>query len=150
MRRPTFLVAASCLAIAACSDSAAGPTLVPIAPTVSSDLTPGTNPACTHTWASAVNGNWDDATKWSPASVPGSTASVCITAAGSYTVVLARTAGTTATIDALTIGGASGLASLDLGGGFTAGPGNIDVAKHLNVGAMGRVRLGRARSSPVA
>ncbi|MBC7895377.1 MAG: cadherin-like domain-containing protein [Cytophagaceae bacterium] len=144
MRRPALLLATSWLAITACSESPTGAPVVSLPPTVSTDLTPGANPACTHTWANAVNGNWDDATKWSPASIPGSTASVCITAAGTYTVVLGRTAGSAAAaIDALTIGGTSGLASLDLGPGFATGPGDIDVAQHIAIGTMGRLRLGR-------
>ncbi|MEO8450712.1 MAG: hypothetical protein ABI647_13020, partial [Gemmatimonadota bacterium] len=32
----------------------------------------GSNPPCTHHWATAVNGNWTDQTKWNTGTVPGS------------------------------------------------------------------------------
>ena len=43
--------------------------------------------SCTKTWASAVSGNWSNASMWSPAGVPSSADTVCITNdAASYTV----------------------------------------------------------------
>ncbi|MFN8572140.1 MAG: hypothetical protein U0132_08790 [Gemmatimonadaceae bacterium] len=46
-------------------------------------------PACTIYWANAVNGRWDDPTKWSTGAVPGSNDSACLNASGTYTVTLA-------------------------------------------------------------
>jgi hypothetical protein len=44
--------------------------------------------ACEKTWVggSGHNGNWGTEADWSPSGVPGSGQSVCITAAGTYTV----------------------------------------------------------------
>ncbi len=44
--------------------------------------------ACTRRWTNAVNGNWQDAVKWSPVGVPQPTDVVCINARGRYTVTL--------------------------------------------------------------
>jgi hypothetical protein len=67
--------------------------------------------ACTETWTgNAGDGSWNTANNWSPAQVPQTTDSVCITAAGTYTVTLpaggADFAG--ADIASLTLGASSG------------------------------------------
>jgi hypothetical protein len=59
--------------------------------------------ACDVSWASAVSGNWTDATKWSTGIVPTSTQNVCITVSGTYTVKLTGPV----TVASLTLGGGS-------------------------------------------
>lgn len=44
--------------------------------------------SCVVSWAAAVSGNWTDASKWSPAVVPGDWADVCITVPGTYSVTI--------------------------------------------------------------
>ncbi len=51
-------------------------------------VSPATVPSCNKTWASAGDGLWSDATKWTPSGEPTATDDVCITADGSYTVTL--------------------------------------------------------------
>jgi hypothetical protein len=50
----------------------------------------GSGPArasgCTRTWAAPVDGEFSDATKWSPQGVPSAADAVCVTAPGYYTV----------------------------------------------------------------
>ena len=51
--------------------------------------TAGSQPVCDVSWASPVSGNWNEATKWIPSAVPGSTQVACIDATGdTYTVTL--------------------------------------------------------------
>ncbi|MFN8574337.1 MAG: DUF11 domain-containing protein [Gemmatimonadaceae bacterium] len=45
-------------------------------------------PACTHHWKLGVSGNFSDALRWNPGSVPGSSDVACIDASGTYTVTL--------------------------------------------------------------
>lgn len=44
--------------------------------------------ACTHHWASAINGAWTNPLRWTPAIVPGVADVACIDASGSYTVTI--------------------------------------------------------------
>jgi hypothetical protein len=71
--------------------------------------------ACEKTWVggSGHNGNWGTEGDWSPSGVPGSGQSVCITAAGAYTVTLPANGGVAKT---LTVGGASGVQTIDVPG----------------------------------
>ncbi len=74
-------------------------------------VTSPTPSSCTKTWASAVSGNWSDASMWSPAGVPTSSDTVCITNdAASYTV----TVDTSAVAGSLLVGGAAGTQTLDI------------------------------------
>src|ERR1700747_1238849 len=69
--------------------------------------------ACTKSWASAVDGNWSDGTKWLPAGSPSSGDDVCIVVNGTYTVTLNVDGAT----NAFTLGGTGGIQRLDLPGG---------------------------------
>ena len=61
---------------------------------VSSDRAPplpsvvGSGAACTHRWASAVDGSWDDPARWSTGTVPAAPSVVCIEAVGTYSVTV--------------------------------------------------------------
>ena len=83
---------------------------------------------CDKTWAAAVDGNWTDGSKWSPAGVPGSGDHVCITAPGSYTV---SETGTT-TVDQLDVGdGTSPAPTLWVAGSFAGSFTTLTVANTL-------------------
>ena len=60
-------------------------------------------------WDSAVNGDWDDATKWTGGVVPGVSDNVFITVAGTYTVTLDDV---NRAVNSLTVGAASGVQTL--------------------------------------
>jgi hypothetical protein len=68
--------------------------------------------ACEANWKGG-SGNWGTASAWSPEEVPNSGKSVCITAAGNYTVVIPANGGQAKT---LTVGGASGVQTIDVVG----------------------------------
>src|SRR5580700_9664619 len=75
---------------------------------------------CTDSWKAAANGDWSEAAKWSTGSVPASSAEVCITVAGTYTVT-AESSSSSLDVKSLTIGPESGSATLSLRGlGCTA------------------------------
>ena len=77
-------------------------------------ITSPTPSSCTKTWASAVSGNWSDASMWSPVGVPSSSDTVCITNdAASYTV----TVDTSAVAGSLLVGGTAGTQTLDISAG---------------------------------
>jgi fibronectin-binding autotransporter adhesin len=77
--------------------------------------------ACTTSWASAQDGDWNDAGKWT-AGVPTSSSVACIAVAGTYTVhVEARTGDLTnaaAAADELQLGAASGTQTIEVKGAF--------------------------------
>lgn len=53
------------------------------------DVHAAAEPNCRSVWKAAVSGNWNDASKWSPAVIPGVGSIVCITADGApYTVTV--------------------------------------------------------------
>lgn len=62
------------------------------------------NGKCSATWKAATSGDWSVASNWSPAAVPTSSSTVCITLAGAYTVTVSdfESAGS------VTLGAASG------------------------------------------
>jgi hypothetical protein len=68
--------------------------------------------ACEVSWKGG-SGNWGTASSWSPEEVPNSGKTVCITAAGNYTVVIPANGGHSKT---LTVGGASGVQTIDVVG----------------------------------
>jgi hypothetical protein len=57
---------------------------------VDADVLLAGQPNCGVSWAAPVSGNWNDATKWSPAVIPGAGSSACITVEGAtpYTVTV--------------------------------------------------------------
>ena len=66
--------------------------------------------AATITWANTNGGDWNIATNWSPAQVPGSGDNVLITTNGTYTV----TNSMSVTLGNLTLGGTNGIQTLTL------------------------------------
>jgi hypothetical protein len=73
-----------------------------------------TTPSCTDIWTNAAGGPWDTASNWSTGKVPTSTDTVCITTAGSYTVVVGNE---TITVANLTVGGPGSTPTLQIGNG---------------------------------
>lgn len=65
-------------------------------------------PACTTTWAAAVDGDWSDGTKWSGGTAPTATDHVCITVPGDYTVALTGASLPYLTVGSLRLGSTSG------------------------------------------
>jgi hypothetical protein len=66
---------------------------------------------CTDSWMNASGGTWDTPANWS-AGIPTSTSSVCISAAGTYTVVVGNE---TISVANLTVGGTGSTATLQIG-----------------------------------
>jgi fibronectin-binding autotransporter adhesin len=76
-------------------------------------------PTCTDSWTNASGGSWDTGTNWSTGSAPTSTDSVCITAAGTYTVLVGNE---TISVANLTVGAAGSTPTLQIGNGGSNEP----------------------------
>jgi len=74
---------------------------------------------CSDSWINSSGGAWDTGTNWSTGSAPGSGDSVCITAAGSYTVVVGNE---TITVASLTVGGSGSTPTLQIGNNGSSFP----------------------------
>jgi fibronectin-binding autotransporter adhesin len=74
---------------------------------------------CTDSWTNAAGGSWDTGTNWSTGSAPTSTDSVCISVAGTYTVVVGNE---TISVANLTVGGAGSTPTLQIGNGGSGFP----------------------------
>jgi phage baseplate assembly protein gpV len=84
-------------------------TLLALVVAAAANLSPDESRAATVTWLSAVNGNWNDATKWSTNPLPPQPGDdVVISVAGTYTVTL----NVDANLNSLMLGGASGTQTL--------------------------------------
>lgn len=119
---------------AGCADGPAGPPKVAGTHVWSARLS--ANPPCTHHWASAVNGSWFDAAKWSPNAVPGSADVACVDVAGTYTVTLDPTVDATpVAVTGIAIGAASGVQTLSLAGTDV----RLDVAQGIEIGVSGKL-----------
>ncbi len=71
-------------------------------------------PKCTKSWALAVNGNWSNASDWSPSGVPTSSDKVCVTVAtANYTVIV----DTSVDVSSLSLGGTAKTETLDISAG---------------------------------
>ena len=83
---------------------------------------------CTKSWAKAVNGNWSDASDWSPAGVPTSSDNVCIAVStASYTV----TVDSSFSVNALSVGGTAKTEALDIPAGSSIyASGNASIGSH--------------------
>lgn len=139
MHRSQLAVVGLVVAVAACTDSSTptGPSSAPrLMPNGASSLHINANPACTHHWASAVNGSFFDNTKWSPAIVPGASDVACVDAAGTYTVTLDPVNDATPVdLTGLNIGGASGTQTLNLSSISYL----INVTQNIEIGANGKL-----------
>src|SRR5262245_52894622 len=106
MKTPRTAILGLALVATACLDGTSdiiGPS--PIGDAVAA-IPPTNNTACNVHWI-AGTGAWTTAANWNPAVVPGPTSSVCIDAAGTYTVTLDPAVDATPVdILALDIGGA--------------------------------------------
>jgi hypothetical protein len=100
MRQTTALLLGT-IVLAACDGETLAPS--PLATPTRLEVSSTTAPTitCTRSWASAVNGRWTDAARWTPAGVPVSGDAACITRAGTYTVTLDDTT----TVGNLQLGG---------------------------------------------
>jgi fibronectin-binding autotransporter adhesin len=92
---------------------------------------------CTDTWTNASGGSWDTAANWS-AGVPTSSSSVCISAAGNYTVVVGNE---TITVANLTVGGTGATPTVQIGNGGASEP-NITVSGTTSTLAGGTISAG--------
>lgn len=89
--------------------------------------------ACSTSWASPVDGDWDVAGKWTNG-VPDSTKTACILVAGTYTVTLHGPQ----TAFGLTLGGSGGTQTLQLVGGGGFGQARLDlIDQEFSMGADG-------------
>lgn len=74
---------------------------------------------CTDTWTNSAGGSWDTGTNWSAGHAPMSSDNACITASGTYTVVIGNE---TITVANLTMGGAGSSPTLQIGNGGSSTP----------------------------
>src|ERR1700722_1865355 len=93
---------------------------------------------CTDSWTNAAGGSWDTGTNWSTGSAPTSTDSVCISVAGTYTVVVGNE---TISVANLTVGGAGSAPTLQIGNGGGGFP-HITVTGPPPPGAGGTISDG--------
>ncbi len=101
---------------------------------------------CADSWKSAVNGDWSEAAKWSTGKVPSTTAEVCITVAGTYTVT-AESSSSSLEVKSLTVGPESGSATLSLRGlGCTAST-SFRATANITTTALGTIQLTNANGS---
>ena len=101
---------------------------------------------CTDSWKTAVNGDWKEPGKWSTGSVPSSSAEVCITVAGTYTVT-ADSSSSSLSVKSLTVGPESGSATLSLRGlGCTAST-NFNATANITTTPFGTIQLTNANGS---
>jgi len=75
---------------------------------------------CSTSWAAPVDGDWDDASKWTDG-VPASGEDACIIVPGTYTVTIRPDYGTAISLQTLTLGGASGTQTFVSGGVLSVG-----------------------------
>ena len=92
-------------------------------------------PPCTKRWANGVSGDWSTAANWSPAGVPGWTATVCIDAAGTYTVTSAGPR----LVNAIILGGGTANVTLTQSNGGL--PTSLNVTTGIYVKAGSTLRL---------
>ncbi len=101
---------------------------------------------CTDSWKAPVNGDWSESAKWSTGSVPSTSAEVCITVAGTYTVT-AESSSSSLSVKSLTVGPESGSATLSLRGlGCTANTA-FDASANITTGTLGTIQLTNAKGS---
>ncbi len=101
---------------------------------------------CTDSWKASVNGDWSEPTKWSTGSVPSTSAEVCITVAGTYTVT-AESSSSSLDVKSLTVEPASGSATLSLRSlGCTASTA-FDASANITTGSLGAIQLTNAKGS---
>ncbi|MEZ4416076.1 MAG: DUF11 domain-containing protein [Gemmatimonadota bacterium] len=136
-----FLVAQGCRdALLEPEITPAAQELVPGAPALTRALAPAFS--CTRSWAAAVDGDWYDGSRWSPAGAPGPTDNVCIDVAGTYEVTLDYDG----LANIVKVGGLGALATLTLEHSLLVDEGIlVETSGHLVVSASQTVHMG---SSP--
>jgi hypothetical protein len=85
---------------------------LPVLGVVGPAITSASASPCTDSWNNTGGGTWDTATDWSLGHTPGSSDVACITASGSYTVVIGNE---TITVAGLVIGGSGSTPTLQIG-----------------------------------
>lgn len=120
----------------ACTDDPTAPAdHTPQAPVDTTRAAAVNLPPCTKRWANGVSGDWSTAANWSPAGVPGWTATVCIDAAGTYTVTSAGPR----LVNAIILGGGSANVTLTQSNGGL--PASLNVTTGIYVKAGSTLRL---------
>jgi hypothetical protein len=104
---------------------------------------------CSDTWTNTSGGAWDTGSNWSTGTAPGSGDNVCITAAGTYTVVIGNE---TITVASLTMGGSGSSPTLQIGNGGSGFPhisvtGAITNAATIDYGFGGTFSAGSMTNS---
>src|SRR5579871_649087 len=74
---------------------------------------------CSDSWINPAGGSWDVGANWSTGLAPSSADDVCITLAGTYTVVVGNE---TFTVNSLTMGGTGSTPTLQIGNGGPSFP----------------------------
>jgi hypothetical protein len=101
---------------------------------------------CTDSWKAPVNGDWSEPAKWSTGSVPSTSAEVCITVAGTYTVT-AESSSSSLEVKSLTVGPESGSATLSLRGLGCTTSTNFRATANITTTALGTIQLTNAAGS---
>jgi hypothetical protein len=112
-------------------------------------IPPTNNTACNKFWVGTTNGNWTDPARWNPTGVPDATSSVCINAAGTYTVTMpgASITGDTAFYPmlALDVGGAGSTPLLLTSGQHVV----MNIGEGVVVQANAILRLNNSQSATI-
>src|SRR5579875_275052 len=74
---------------------------------------------CSDSWINGSGGAWDTGTNWSAGHAPTSSDNACISAAGTYTVVVGNE---TITVASLSLGGSGSNPTLQIGNGGSSYP----------------------------
>ena len=92
---------------------------LPVLGVVGPAITSAAAAPCSDTWNNTAGGTWDTATDWSTGHVPASGDVACITAAGTYTVIVGNE---TITVAGLVIGGSGSTPTLQIGNSGSGEP----------------------------
>lgn len=132
MRRVLLGLAISAAAAPACQDE-------PVAPRPAAAVVPARDrpaaavnlPACTKRWATGTSGDWAVAGNWTPAGVPGWNSTVCLDAAGTYTVTMVGPK----LVNAIVLGGGGANVTLSYSNGGVLTTWNVTTGIQVKAGS---------------
>ncbi len=94
---------------------------------------------CDDSWTNTAGGSWFEGSNWSKGKAPASEEEACITAEGTYTVVMTQTTGTVG-VKSLTVGANSGTQTLVIGSSCSVNA-VLTTTKGITNGAQGAITL---------
>jgi hypothetical protein len=94
---------------------------------------------CSDSWTNTAGGSWFEGSNWSKGKAPSTEEEACITAEGTYTVVMTQESGTVS-VKSLTVGGASGKQTLAVGSSCSVNA-VLTTTAGISNGAQGAITL---------